>query len=291
MVIKLDMNELINSEAFMDLFIQKVVDEVIRRIKNRPKTALVCFSGAAIGFKQAMDSLVKLKNDGWQLKVFLSDAALCVLTEDYIRKTLGVDKIHTSQTKTPQRELYADVDQIIIASTTVNTAAKIATGVCDNEMLTLINHGLMAGTPFICAVDGACPDNATRAQLGMGNASDGYRELLKNNLRALKNYGMRLVAAEDLYDACVGTPAGKVTKKEAPKPTACAVPEKALEAPAPVMNPDPFAEDPLTTKRIISRVDIIKNRGKQAVKVSANAIITEYAKDAAKELGICIERV
>ena len=61
---------MINSEAFMDVFIQKVVEEVIKRIKNKPKTALVVFSGAAIGFKQAMDSLVKLKNDGWPIKRF-----------------------------------------------------------------------------------------------------------------------------------------------------------------------------------------------------------------------------
>lgn len=51
----MDLKDLINSEAFMDVFIQKVVEEVIKRIKNRPKTALVVFSGAAIGFKQAMD--------------------------------------------------------------------------------------------------------------------------------------------------------------------------------------------------------------------------------------------
>jgi hypothetical protein len=280
----LDVNELMNNEAFMDIFVQKVVEEVIKRLKNRPKTALVCFSGAAIGFKQAMDSLVKLKNDGWQLKVFLSDAAQTVLTEDYIKKTLGVDKIHTSQTKTPQRELYADVDMIIIASTTVNTAAKIATGVSDNEMLTLINHGIMAGTPFVCAVDGACPDNATRAKLGMGKSPDGYRTLLRNNLKALASYGMKLVASEDLYDACVGTPAGKAPKEE----SGCAV---TAQAPAPAAKEDPFAEDPLMTKRIISRVDILKNRGKKCVKVSANAIITEYAKEAAKELDICIERV
>ncbi len=283
MVINLDMNELINNEAFMKLFMDKIVDEVIRRIKNRPKVALVCFSGAAIGFKQAMDSLAKLKNDGWQLKVFLSDGALAVLTEDYIKKTLGVDKIHTTQTKTPQKELYGDVDQIIIASTTVNTAAKIAHGICDNEMLTLINHGIMAGTPFVCAVDGACPDNATRAQLGMGNSPAGYREMLKNNLRALRDFGMKVV---DLYDACVGTPAAKVPEK---KEAGCALPPKE-EAAAKVLKDDPFAEDELITKRIISRVDILKNRGKKAVKVSQDAIITEYAAEAAKEFGICIER-
>ncbi len=94
---------MINSEAFMDVFIQKVVEEVIKRIKNKPKTALVVFSGAAIGFKQAMDSLVKLKNDGWQLKVFLSDEAMNVFTPSYIQETLGLDTIYNSGSKVAQK--------------------------------------------------------------------------------------------------------------------------------------------------------------------------------------------
>ena len=105
---------MINSEAFMDVFIQKVVEEVIKRIKNRPKTALVVFSGAAIGFKQAMDSLVKLKNDGWQLKVFLSDEAMHVFTPSYIQETLGLDTIYNSDSKVAQKELYGEVDQILL---------------------------------------------------------------------------------------------------------------------------------------------------------------------------------
>lgn len=280
------MNELMNNRDFMDLLIQKVVEEVIKRLKNPPKTALVCFSGAAIGFKQAMDSLIKLKNDGWQLKVFMSDAALAVLKEDYVRETLGVDMIHTAKTHTPQRELYADVDQIIIAATTVNTAAKIAGGICDNEMLTLINHGLMAGTPFVCAIDGACPDNKTRHQLGMGKSSKGYRGVLVNNLKALLSFGMKLCAAEDLYDVCTGKPAGQV--EDAPK-ASCAVPAQAVETVKEAVKPE--AEGNFIDKRIISRKDLCVRRGFKVVKVPANAIVTDYANEAAQEFGITIERI
>lgn len=286
MVIKLDLKELMNSKELMDLIIQKVVEEVIKRLKadeapeEKPegKTALVCFSGAAIGFKQAMDSLVKLKNDGWKLKVFMSDSALAVLTEGYIKETLGVDMIHTAQTHTPQRELYADVDQIIIAATTVNTAAKIANGICDNEMLTLINHGLMAGTPFVCAIDGACPDNQTRHQLGMGKSNKGYRGVLVNNLKALLSFGMKLCAAEDLYDVCTEKPAGDV--EDAPK-ASCAVPtaDKAVAS-----------DGVFVDKRIISRKDICVNRGVKVIKVPATAIVTVYAEEAAQEFGMTIER-
>lgn len=39
----------------MDAFIRQIADEVIRRLADKPKTALVVFSGAAIGFSQELE--------------------------------------------------------------------------------------------------------------------------------------------------------------------------------------------------------------------------------------------
>ncbi len=259
----------------MDALIQKIVDEVVKRLKaqeNAPKKALVVFSGAAIGYKEAMDSLVKLREDGWELKVFLSDEAMHVFTPSRIQETLKVDAIYNSSSNVPQRELYAEVDQIIIAATTVNTAAKIAHGICDNEMLTLINHGLMAGTPVVCAINGACPDNAMRAKLGMGNSSEGYRALLRNNLKALKSFGIKLVSSDELYDGCVGNDHIDVSK-------ACTQPATAKQS-------DPFKDEGVISKRIISRGDVLAHAGQKVIKIPTGAIITEYAKEAIKSLGL-----
>lgn len=277
----MDIKDLISSEAFMDIFIQQVVEEVIKRIKNRPKTALAVFSGAAIGFTEAMDSLVKLKNDGWQLKVFLSDEAMQVLTPSYIQETLGLDTIYNSGSKVAQRELYSEVDQIIIAATTVNTAAKVAHGICDNEMLTLINHGLMAGTPVVCAINGACPDDRMRAELGMGKSPEGYRNMLRNNLKALQSFGIKLVSSDELYDGCTG--------KDTLKSVTCSTAAVPVEA---VKGSDPFEpDDGMISKRIISRGDVLLHRNKKVIKVPANAIITEYAKEAVASLGLRVERI
>ena len=286
-VINLDINELMKNEKIMDLLIQKIVEEVIRRLQNKPKVALVCFAGGAIGYTESVESLKKLKADGWQLKVFLSDAALSVFGEDIIKEALGIDTIHSAATKTPQRELYEEVDSVIIATSTINTVAKLANGITDNEMLTLINHGIMAGKPVICSVDGACPDNKTRAALGMGHTPKGYKKMLRNNILTLMGFGFNIVASEDLYDACVGTPAAKeIEIEEKSCPVSEAKPKKVA-----VLSEDPFEDDELANKKIISRVDILKKRGQKLVKVSESAIVTQYAIDAAKELNIIIERV
>ncbi|MEG0811270.1 MAG: flavoprotein [Eubacterium sp.] len=268
-----------NNKAFMDAFMSKIIDEVIKRIQNKPKKALVLFSGAAIGFNEAMDSLVKLKDDGWQLKVFLSDEAMTVLTPSYIKETLNVDVIYNSKSQIAQKDLYGDVDKIIIASTTVNTAAKLAHGICDNAMLTIINHGLMAGTDCVCAVDGACPDNETRKKIGMGNSSDGYREILRNNLRIIQSFGIKTVNAEDLYAGCINS-------------ETTAVGASCVNKVVTVKEADPFdTDDGMIAKRIISRGDVLAHRNSKVIKIPADAIITEYAKEAIATLGLQVEKI
>lgn len=307
------MNDIFDNPALLDLILERIVDEVIKRLKNQPKTALVCFSGALIGFQTALDNLVRLKEEkGWQFKVYFSDNAFGAIDPNKVKEALGVDKIHCTETHTPQRELWEEVDGVIIATSTINTVAKLAVGICDNEMLTLINHAIMAGKPIACAVDGACPDNDVRAKIGMGKSPEGYRQMLRGNIAALTSFGIDVIAADDLFDICMDTPAGEAPKaapkKAAPAPASSVAPKKTEVAPvtrialsqAPVvasikndqvLDQDPFKDDPILTKRIISRVDICKARPSKVVKVSASAIITDYAKEAAKEFGMVIEVV
>lgn len=282
---------MMNNEDFLNSLIQKIVAEVIKRLENRPKTALVCFSGAAIGFKEAMNSLAKLREDGWQLKVFMSDNSTKVLDPEYVKKTLGVDTIHTSETDAPQKELY-DVDQIIIATTTINTAAKIAHGIADNVMLTLINHGLMAGVPFVCAIDGACPDNALRQKLGMGQSPKGYRRVMVDNLKALRDFDMQLCAADDLYDVCAQTPAGadEVAGEPVPEAASEAGGEAAAPAAADHSEAETAAVSDVITSHIVSRKDVMERRAHKVIKVKADAIVTTFAIETANEYDIKLVR-
>lgn len=333
-VIDLDMNGILSNPSILQVIIAKIAEEVIKRLRNQPRTALVCFSGATIGFQTALESLARLKEEkGWQFKVLCSDCALEILDLEAIKNALGVDTIYSSRNKAPQKELWFDIDGVIIASATINTVAKLAVGICDNEMLTIINHAIMAGKPVTCAIDGACPDNAVRAKLGMGKSPKGYRKMLIGNIQALQSYGIDVVAAEDLHDICLNIASDEVPEEEkscpvsAPAPAAYTAPVAApaaqtapaaaaapafapgpltrmtlaqRTAPAEVVKPvleqlevyaDPFKEDPILTKKVISRVDILKVRPSKVVKVSADSIITDYAREAAREFGMVIEIV
>ena len=87
---------MVNNEDMFNLLVQRIVDEVIKRLNNRPKTALVCFTGAAIGYTNGLKAMEKLRKDGWQLKVLVTDSSKQVLDLDKIKKALDVDQVYTN---------------------------------------------------------------------------------------------------------------------------------------------------------------------------------------------------
>nr|WP_320026688.1 flavoprotein [uncultured Acetobacterium sp.] len=272
--------------GLLDGLIQKIVDEVVRRIKNQPKKAVVFFTGATIGFKESMDSLLKLQKDGWQLKVVLSDDGMMVLNPAAIQKELNLDVIYHSGNIKSQKELYSSADMFVIATMSVNTAAKLAVGITDTVLLSLINHGFMAGTPVVAAKNACDPDDPQRATLGMGKSSPKYREMLNNNVETLREFGMKVVNGKDLYATCVGgTPTD--TKELIAETTD--LPSKK----------EPVANNGLSgnngecvlDKKVISRTDILKIRGAKTVKIPAGSIVTEYAVEAIKEFGLQVIRI
>ena len=292
----MDIQAILDNKQLMDAFIRQIADEVIRRLANKPKTALVVFSGAAIGFSQELKALTQLADEGWQFKVFLSDAAMSIFTPDMIHEKLGADQIFHAGIRYNQKDLYAGVDKIIIASTTVNTAAKIANGICDNDLLTLVNHGLMAGTETICSVNGACPDDPERAKLGMGVSPPGYRQMLRDNLAKMQSFGIRLCTADRLYDTCRDEDAQDQAQQ-------CAAPVQTESAPvvqaAPEPKPEPvkaeIAADQGATvrldKHVISNRDIRANRISRVIEVPSDAMVTQSAADTMRELGIALRRI
>lgn len=263
-------------DSLFDLLVQKVVEEVIRRINAKPQKALVMFTGATIGFKESMDSLSKLQKDGWQLKVVLSDDGLKVQDPEAIKKELNLDTIYHSGNIESQKELYNDIDLMIVATMTINTAAKFANGITDTVLLSLLNHGFMAGVPVVGAKDACDPDNPVRVKAGMGKSTPGYRKMLVDNMNTLADFGMTLVEAKDLYAACTKTTTSECPVESVKKEVT------AVNSPvtAPIFN---GGQDGITLdKKVISRTDILKAREASVIRIPANAIITDVAAEAIK---------
>ena len=67
-------------DALMATIVEYISDQVILRYAQACKKATVLFSGALIGYKDAVTSLNELKKDGWTLTAVLSKAAGEVIT-------------------------------------------------------------------------------------------------------------------------------------------------------------------------------------------------------------------
>lgn len=81
-------------EALMSTIVEYISDQVILRYAQACKKATVLFSGALIGYKDAVTSLNELKKDGWTLTAVLSKAAGEVITEERIKNDIDPDAIY-----------------------------------------------------------------------------------------------------------------------------------------------------------------------------------------------------
>ena len=76
------MNRVEFENALMSTIVDYISDQVILRYMDACKKATVLFTGALIGYGDAVAALRELKEDGWQLTAVLSKAAAEVIRID-----------------------------------------------------------------------------------------------------------------------------------------------------------------------------------------------------------------
>lgn len=252
----------------VNFLIGMIVEEVLRRLKNLPKTALVIFTGATAGFEEGLQEVIKLKNDGWQIKVLFSQGAQRTLKVEAVRKALAVDEIHFENEISDLEQYYGHADVVVLPTLTLNTAVKASLGIADTPVTSILSQGLLRGIPIVAARNGCDPVYLSNQNNGRKKANAVYAEKMIGYLETLKSYGVQLIDASRLQEAIVGSQ--MIHEKE----------EKPIS--------ENIAYD-ASHKKVISRADVIHaSGGSKTLLISKDAIVTAYAKDAAKDLGIRI---
>ena len=252
----------------VNFFINSIVEEVIKRLQNLPKTALVIYTGSTTGFEEGIQELKKLKNDGWKIKVLFSQGAQRALNIETVRKSLAVDEIHLENEISHMDPCYGYPDVVVLPTLTQNTAVKIALGIADTTITNILSQGILNGIPIIAAKDGWDPIALSGQSNGKNKANTAYLEKMTGYLKTLESYDIQVVDASSLYQTILGN--NEVHKKV----------EKHI--------PENIQQD-VSHKKVISRADVINaSGGNKTLLVSRDAIVTAYAKDAARDLGIRI---
>ena len=277
--------------ALMSTIVEYISDQIVLRYMDACKKAAVLFSGALIGYADAVRSLQELKKDGWKLTVVMSKAAGEVLTEERIKNDIGPEAIYVEGAPINGRQIIDDNQFVLVPALTINTAAKVANCISDNLLTNMISRAMATGKPVVAAVDGCCPDNAVRAKLGF-KVTDAYKARMRSNLEALQSYGIHLTVASNLFD--------KVNKVytasfDFPSPDSDAKPVqvKAEQAAQPFCSGSAAAEEVSSVKldkKVIGRVDIARNARYKTIIVGADAVVTALASDEACNRGIAIVR-
>ncbi len=276
--------------ALMSTIVEYISDQIVLRYMDACKKAAVLFSGALIGYADAVRSLNELKKDGWSLTVIMSKAADEVLTKERIQNDIGPDAIYVEGAPVNGRQIIDDNQFVIVPALTINTAAKVANCISDNLLTNMISRAMATGKPIVAAVDGCCPDNEVRAKLGF-KVTDAYKARMRSNLEALQSYGIHLTVDNNLfekvnkvYTASFDFPAPDSDEKPAQ--------EKAKPAAGTSCGCSKSAETASVKldKKVIGRVDIAKNARFKTIIVGADAVVTGLAVDEAYNRGITIVR-
>ncbi|MFZ5967677.1 MAG: flavoprotein [Bacillota bacterium] len=256
-------------ETITEVMVQEIVGEVLRRIENMPKKALVIFTGGSIGFKDGIQQIIRLNQEGWQLKILLSKSAEHVLSKKLIEKMIGDKNVEIHGESNPKKvsHYYTGVDKVIIPVLTMNTAAKAAMGISDTLVTNIMSHCLMAGIPIVAARNACDPFNEERISIGMGRGNASYIHMMSNHLTALENYGIQLVEAKELYHRAVEKKNTFLSSEQAGY----------------------LEKQTLLKKKVVTRADVVEAlHRKKDIVVSSNTIITESAKDMARSRGVRI---
>ena len=279
-----------NSELqnlIQNALIEYIVNKVIEKLEQRQKTALVLFTGASIGFRQAIESLNKLQQNGWQFKVVISKAAEDILTEDLIKKSLNIESVIKEDDKPDIKELLDQNNLIIIPSLTINTASKIANCISDTLITNIVSKAMMSGKKIIASLNACCIENEERKSIYGDNVSLAYKNKLKNNLETIKSYEIELTTSENLFYKVE-----KYSKKNL-NTNNLVINNQSKDNKKTIDLKQPQDKNSLyikLDKKVISRADVYENRGYNYIFVDKGSLITDLAKEEAKKLNLKIKQ-
>ncbi|MBR0409623.1 MAG: hypothetical protein IJI25_01290 [Eubacterium sp.] len=276
----------------MSTIIGYVSDQIVLRYMDACKTATVLFSGALIGYGEAVKALKELKDNGWKLTAVLSRAAGEVLTEERIRNDIDPEAVFVEGAPINGRQIIDDNQYVIIPELTINTAAKVANCISDNLLTNMISRAMATGKPVIASIDGCCPDSEIRAKLGF-KVTESYKARMRRNLEDLQSYGIVLTVNSNLcskvtkiYESSFDFSREDIERKASGgnMPKEDTAPEKC------VLKSQEAGESIVIDKNVISRTDIARYSGLSRIVVSKGTVVTDLASDEARRRGIEIIR-
>lgn len=188
----MDINKLksIILDTVIDVLSDLIVEEVQKRIKNRDNKILVVYSGATFGFEDSIKPLGKIIEEGYDVKVVLTESADRVLGADNIKKLLNLDQVYLDGKDTDIIKFIDESNILILPTLTINSAAKIANCISDTYLTRAASKFIMMGKKIYASKNSSYPNDKLKLP---------YAKKMIENMKTLESYGINFAEAKDLY--------------------------------------------------------------------------------------------
>ena len=266
-------------QTICDALIECLADRVLERLQARRKTVLALFTGTQLGAREAAKSLGALRDEGWTVRLVFSETAR------QARWPQSLDGLDVDVSSAAQLGASGDFDEdalldgcsvLLVSTLSINSAAKIASGVRDSVPSRLAARALERGIAVVAASDGCCPDNPQRIAQGF-HVAEAYKQRMRTNLNALQSYGIRLVRADRLAHAA-GQLKPNTARETAPAGQASAPTPRVASRALPTVPAADTGVGATAGKRVFSRSDAVQCTERMC-RLGRNVLVTSLAAD------------
>ncbi len=246
-----------------------IVKQIIAELRSGmpSRQVLILFSGASTGFVAVMDAIKLLTGQGHRVTVFFTPSAVKIITPEHAQKA-GATNIILPEMWVDAPSLARNTDLVLVPTLSMNTAARLAQGLMDTLMSTLIMGALLAGKPVLAIKDGADPYGngglIFGAQPGVATA---LKDRLAQHLETLASFGLELINEPNFLAAVEARLLGLRLQAETPP---------LPNTPQPPVSPPPV---PFVGTQFITESDLLSLPLGASICVPAGARFTPLAKD------------
>lgn len=255
-----------------EVIAQRVADKLLALQKK----ALVVYTGSKINFEDSLESLKKLRGEGFTYEVFLSQSAAAILDVSAIREGLAPANLWIGTTDQPPEALATAYHTILVPCLSINTASHIAACMPDSPASRIITNAMWRGKNVVLNIDGCCPDNAFR--VAHYRMTEPLKAHLRENLAAMQAYGATLTSAKGLYAKTLKT----IGAPSAPAAIPAACGEKTRNQPAAP------AAGKTAVGKVVGRGQVTTTPAGGTLRVPTGCLVTSLAREEAVRRNVTI---
>jgi pyruvate/2-oxoglutarate dehydrogenase complex dihydrolipoamide acyltransferase (E2) component len=201
--------------------VEHLVAEVLKRMlpelgaTGAAGTVIAVFSGATVGFNEAVQQVRSLVLRGYRVQLAFSRGAELLYARLVWQQLEGFPHVSPVD-ESKWLRILKEARAVVVPLLSVNTLSKLSFLLADNLASNLMLHGLFTGKPVILAQNGVDPVDPGRAELEFHKGSPALALAIQERLQVARSYGCQIT---DVAEVCAAVEASIAPERAAPRPS------------------------------------------------------------------------